>query len=338
MPMTVRFAAVLCLTAPMLLAQTATIGDRSIPREWVVAEAAPKLELLASERRSCLRDVDRKEYEVLERALRTVARRELVTREAAKRGVTTQALLDTVAAEPVTDEEVTAMVDANRARFPDVPAAELAHAAREQLSRRKLDAALNAFYTRLEAEHGVRYAHEPPRIAVDANGPSAGPANAPVTIVQFADFECAACRAFQPVLQRVRREFGDRVRVVYRHFPLEAHPRAVPAAEASMCAGEQGKFWPMHDALFAAQALDAPAIRKAAETAGVQLTPFDRCREAHTFAARIDEDRRAGLRLDLDGTPTTFINGRFVSGAASYETVAAIVQDELQRAGGTKSE
>ncbi len=137
----------------------------------------------------------------------------------------------------------------------------------------------------------VRVMFEAPRanIAVDANDPSLGPASAPVTIVEFSDFQCPFCQRAVPTLKQVRAKYGDKVRIVWKDFPLtQIHAQAFKAAEGSRCAGEQGKFWEFHDHLFAnQQALQPEALKKYAER------PWPRCGEVRQLP-RLVEIRRDG--------------------------------------------
>jgi protein-disulfide isomerase len=154
-----------------------------------------------------------------------------------------------------------------------------------------------------------------------------------VTIVEFADFQCPYCRRMAPVLRELLEKYPRDVRLVYRQLPLtELHPDALHAAEASLCAREQGKFWEMHDALFADQgALDLEGLKRTAAELQLKAQPFADCLGSDRPVGVIRADTQAATDLAVNGTPGLFINGRFVSGAVSYEEMAAIIDDELQR-------
>jgi len=182
-----------------------------------------------------------------------------------------------------------------------------------------------------------RVAFEPTRIDVDADGyPAKGPTDAPVTIVEFSDFQCPFCSRLLPSLRQVVEEYGNQVRVVFRQFPLSSlHPDAQKAAEASLCANEQGMFWEMHDAMFEnQQALGVEQLKATARSLGVDGTDFDSCLDSGRFAAEVAADLQAGRAIGVNGTPALFINGRFLSGAKPFEDIAELVDDELRRAGG----
>jgi protein-disulfide isomerase len=146
---------------------------------------------------------------------------------------------------------------------------------------------------------------------------SIGPENAAVTLVEYGDLECPYCGMAHPVVQSIRRELGGELRFVFRHFPLaEAHPHARRAAQAAEAAGAQGKFWEMHDALFAnQQALeDADLVRYAREL-GLDVERFARDLESGTYERRVRDDFRHGVRSGVNGTPTFFINGSRFDGS-----------------------
>jgi protein-disulfide isomerase len=140
---------------------------------------------------------------------------------------------------------------------------------------------------------------------------SLGPGNAPVTLLEYGDFECPYCRAAHPILQGVRRKMGDRLRLVFRHFPLaEAHPHAEHAAEAAEAAGAQGRFWEMHDLLFENQsALDDDDLAMYAAKLGLDAQRVAREIASGTYVNKIRGDFRGGIRSGVNGTPTLFING-----------------------------
>jgi protein-disulfide isomerase len=174
------------------------------------------------------------------------------------------------------------------------------------------------------------------RVEVATEGfPSKGRANAPVTIVEFSDFECPSCRRLLPVLEQVQEAYGDHVRFVYRHFPLSnVHPTAHKAAEASMCADEQGRFWEMHDAMFADQgALAVTDLKATARSLGLDGTVFDECLDSGRQEGRVLADLEAGRSVGVRGTPTLLINGRMGTGVQRFETLARIIDEELESEG-----
>src|SRR5882724_11542416 len=148
--------------------------------------------------------------------------------------------------------------------------------------------------------------------AVGARDHVRGPAAAPVTLVEYADFECPFCGRAFPELQRVLQDLGQRVRFVFRHFPvIEQHPYAESAAEVAEAAGTQGKFWEMHDLLFRRQAaLDDDHLLAYVRELGLDAERVQRELERQVHRARVLEDIETGLRSGVSGTPMFFINGR----------------------------
>ncbi len=173
---------------------------------------------------------------------------------------------------------------------------------------------------------------EEPRVDVDAVGPSKGPTTAPVTIVEFSDFQCPFCQRAANTVGKVLADYAGQVRLVYRQFPLEFHDKAFKAAEAGMCANEQGKFWEMHDHLFGDQKhLDVPSLKEAARSIGLDGDKFDKCLDSGQFADAVRKDMTAGQKAGVSGTPAFFINGRMISGAQPYESFREVVDQELKR-------
>jgi len=171
------------------------------------------------------------------------------------------------------------------------------------------------------------------RKCVSFEGTPKGSAKALVTIVEYSDFQCPYCSRVLPTLDRLIKEYPDKVRVFFRQNPLPFHDKAALAAEAALAAGAQGKFWKMHDELFAnQQALDRPALEKYAEKIGLNMTKFKAALDNHTFKAVVDKDLAEARDLGVQGTPNFFINGRPLRGAVPYEQFKSATDDEIARA------
>lgn len=142
-----------------------------------------------------------------------------------------------------------------------------------------------------------------------------GGADAPVTLVEYGDFECPHCARAHPIVQRVQAQLGGSLRFVFRHFPLtEIHPHAEHAAEAAEAAGARDKFWEMHDAIYEHQpdglhALDDPALARYATAIGLDAAPVAAEIAADAYLERVQEDFMSGVRSGVNGTPTFFLNG-----------------------------
>lgn len=173
--------------------------------------------------------------------------------------------------------------------------------------------------------------YNPPTLTVPV-GPddwSEGPADAPVTFVEYGDFECPHCGAMEPVLKELRRLAGPGMRFVFRHFPLtSSHPFAEVAAEAAEAAGAQGAFWPMHDALLANQnALAAPDLIDRAATLGLDTQRVEADLASHAYEPNVRDDFMSGVRSGVSGTPTFFINGVRHDDDYSLEALVRAVQN-----------
>jgi len=171
------------------------------------------------------------------------------------------------------------------------------------------------------------------RKCVPLDGTPKGSDKALVTVVEFSDFQCPYCSRVLPTLDRLLKEYPDKVRIFFKQNPLPFHDKAPLAAEAALAAGAQGKFWKMHDELFTnQQALDRPALEKYAEKIGLNMVKFKAALDGHTFKAAVDKDLTEARELGVQGTPNFFINGRPMRGAVPYEQFKSATDDEIRRA------
>lgn len=162
--------------------------------------------------------------------------------------------------------------------------------------------------------------------------PSQGPENAPVTIIEFSDYQCPYCaRWYQDVYTRLMKDYQGKVRFVYRDFPLYSiHPEAEPAAEAANCAGEQGAYWQFHDALFGQKnGLGGPAYTQYARELGLNIDQFNKCVSEHRYKGEVDADFKFASNLGVSSTPTFFVNGLAIVGAQPFEVFQQIIDKEL---------
>ena len=159
-----------------------------------------------------------------------------------------------------------------------------------------------------------------------------GPPDAPVTLVEYGDYQCPYCGAAHPIVKELQRQLGDRLRFVFRHFPLTtAHKYAEQAAEAAEAAAAQGKFWPMHDLLFESQPrLTVDDLHGYAEQLGLDLERFDRELAEHVHAPRVQEDFMGGVRSGVNGTPTFYINGARHDDSYDVDTLLAALERAAQ--------
>ncbi len=167
---------------------------------------------------------------------------------------------------------------------------------------------------------------------VSAHDHAEGPADALLTLVEYGDYQCPYCGAAYPVVKRLQKRLGKKLRFVFRNFPLtQAHPYALIAAEAAEAAAIQGKFWEMHDLLFEQQKLLKPEIIPSwAERIGLNLEQFGNDIKQGVVEKRIKEDRQSGIRSGVNGTPTFFINGTRYDSSPDYDSLLAALESELE--------
>ena len=195
-----------------------------------------------------------------------------------------------------------------------------------------------ALLDRLRTNQPVKILLEPKRVVVDSGGhPTLGAKDAPVTIVEFTDFQCPYCKASEATLKQLRDKYGDKIRLVHMDFPLPFHAHSLDAAKAARCANDQGKFWQFHDSLFANQSKMAPADLKAtAKTLGMNSTQFDACFDKAKYDSEIKADQAAGEKVGVDGTPAFFIDGRPLTGAQPAPKFEELIDDELANGSNNK--
>jgi protein-disulfide isomerase len=160
-----------------------------------------------------------------------------------------------------------------------------------------------------------------------------GPPSAPITLVEFGDFECPFCGRSYPAVRRIRSELGDRLRFVFRHYPRPEHPHARHAAEAAEAASAQGRFWEMHDQLFEHQAaLTDGDLAQFAADIGLDVERFQRELTSHVYVDRVQHDIENGARSDVHGTPTFFINGVKHEGPDTFDDLMNAIREQLPEA------
>ena len=171
------------------------------------------------------------------------------------------------------------------------------------------------------------------RYSVDIGGsPSRGAENAKVVLVEFSDFQCPFCGRVTPTLDEVRKNFSSDVRVVFKHLPLSMHPKAPAAHAAAEAAHLQGKFWEMHDLIFAKQGEMSPEkYVEYAKQIGLDVARFQRDVASDAVKKRVAADSAEASKLGVSGTPAFFVNGRFLSGAQPYASFEALIKEELGR-------
>jgi protein-disulfide isomerase len=319
-------------TGAELPAVVATIGDEKITREDLLERIGGNLDAIENQYR-------RNKDKAIEEGIQKILKEKVLDAEAAKQGKTMEQLVEAEAGgslEP-SETEIADWYKRNKLRVGERTLDEVRVSIVQLLKAQRVKAAKDKLEQRLNDERKVTVLYQPYRLAFNNEGaPTLGKAGAPVTVVEFSDFQCPFCYQFAPTLKRVEKDFGSKVQVVYRQLPLVTiHPFAFKAAEASLCAHDQGKFWEMHDAMFADQQKLAVADLKAtARRLGMDDKKFNSCMDTGKFTEKVQNDMIEGSKLGITGTPAVFINGVFLEGGAvPYETVAGAIQKELERAG-----
>jgi protein-disulfide isomerase len=275
-------------------------------------------------------------FEARRAALEEIVGNTLLDQEAKARGVDRRALTEqeiTSKAAPVTDADVSEWYEANQSRVQGAPLDQVQAPIRALLVQQRTQAARQQFVDALKARTAVSVMLDPPRQVVEEAGrPARGPASAPIQMIEFSDFQCPFCLRANPTVTQVLNTYGDRIRFVYRHYPLPNHANARPAAEAAQCANEQGKFWPYHDKLFELGGrLSDADLKQTAVDVGLDVTTFNACVDTHKYKADVDADIAAGDEAGVSGTPAFFINGRVLTGAQPFEAFKRVIDEELAR-------
>lgn len=307
----------------------ARVNGKVITAGEVHAAASDQFELLE-------REYLQRKHEIAETELKKMVQDRLLDAEAAARGVTKDKLLADVKPAEVTDADADAFYEKNKAQMPPRPKESILPQIKSYLAQKGAQDARDGYVKTLEDKYKVEYMLEPMRVEVASNGfPAKGPAVAPVTIVEFSDFQCPYCSRITPTLQEVVTKYGSKVRLVFRQFPLPMHQNAAKAAEAALCANEQGKFWEMHDAMFKDQGgLAVDGLKsKAAGITGINAASFNSCLDSGKETPAVQTDMKAGTKAGVNGTPAMFVNGRFISGVVSTDDLSKVIDEELKKKG-----
>jgi len=291
-----------------------------------------------SEIAMALYQLEQQARELRMQRLQMIVERRLLQKEADGRGVSVQELLRSEVdskIEEVAEEDVNSLLGDQGLERTEQNVERARDYLRSLAARRRYGEFLDSL------DVGGRVAISPlpipeqPTVEVSVSGAQMrGRADAPVTIIEFGDFGCGYCRRSAPVLKRLLDTYGDKLRLVYRHFPLGERTRGRRAAEASECAGVQGRFWEYHDLLYEeAGEMDDAGLKAYATKVALDEKAFAACLEAGEFAEKVQEDREAGARAGVNATPTFFVNGRYVRGAQPYEAFKQFIDEELGRLG-----
>jgi protein-disulfide isomerase len=285
--------------------------------------------------RGKLLQLEQQRYEVTLQAVEDVIAERLLEAEAGRRGVTLEALLENEIHSKVKDPtnlEVETFYEQQKQRIRR-PLEDVRAQVAEGLKALQARQLHDELVANLREKSKVEVRLEPPRVPVElSQAPLRGPADAPVTIVEFSDFQCPYCKGIQPVIQQLRERYPEQVNWRFKDLPLTAiHPGAQSAAEAARCAGEQGKFWEYRDALFKADQVTLDMHKGVAESLGLDGEPFMRCMASGKYREAVETDGQEAEALGISGTPTFVINGIVLAGAQPLEEFTRVIESELSR-------
>ena len=324
----------LCLALPLAsFAQTATLSNAGDPVATVAGRPVSEEELLEALGPQQVMQLRAQEYDAKSKALESLIRLKLVQTEAKERGISAEQLIEQEVESKVvdpTDGEVEAFFWGQGqagTRFDDVK-----EQYRAALKRLKLQKARQVYADSLRAKFDVAILLRPPsaNVAYDPARVKGDP-KAPVTIIEFSDFQCPFCKKTESTLNALLTKYNGRVKLAFMDFPLqEIHPQAFSAAEAARCAGEKGRFWEYHDALYADQSkLSEAELLTRARALRLDEKSFQSCIEGGKFKSKVESDVEQGKKAGIVGTPGFFINGVFLSGAQPQAEFERIIDNQL---------
>jgi len=335
---------VIFICAALILAAPLILSAQDPQKPVAIVEGQPIFEQdLMSVAGPSLLELGKQEYKAKSDALDKLIRKKIVEAEAKKRGLTADELLkqevDSKVADP-SDEEAKGYYLAVKSQTT-LPFDQIKPQVIQHLKASAIQEARDKFVDSLRDKAQVSILLQAPVVHVDYDSARVkGDPGAPVTIVEFADFQCPYCSKVQPALKTVLAKYEGKVKLAFRDFPLSTiHPHAEMAAEGSRCALEQGKYWEMHDAMFGDQAkLEEADLVKTAAGLGMDQKAFESCLKSGKYKAAVGRDAEAGSQVGVNGTPAFFINGEFLNGAQSDADFDKIIDRELAAVGGKHSE
>jgi protein-disulfide isomerase len=330
----------------IVLAGAAVVGARTVYGARAATTAAKvageviTLDEVKEAAKPELTKLEEQRFAILDDKLERLISDRLIDREAKRRGISVDQLVrdEVIAKAPqVTGEEVAVFMAQNRERLPKGDEAQVKIQVWNYLRGLRANQQRQVFDQELRAQTQVTTYLEAPaaaRVAVNAEGGFVrGATDAPVTIVEFSDFQCPYCKLVTSTLQQVLERYRGKVKLVFRDNPIAAlHPDSPLAHQAARCAGEQGKFWEYHDVLFDRAPRHALAdLRQYAADLGLDTTAFAQCVDSHKYDVAVNRDVQEAQRLGITGTPTFFIDGLELAGAQPVTAFQRIIDRELTR-------
>jgi protein-disulfide isomerase len=326
------------LAAALCLAAAEPDGAvRSNPASNILVEInGTKITLADFERKhpTALFQAQNSYYEAQRKAIESFVDQYLMEEQAKKENITVSELLERHIISKIAKEP---SEEALRVFYEGVDTNEPFEAVRsrivEGLRQRRALKLRTAYLESLRSQAKIKVQLAPPRAAISLKDTAVkGPARALVTLVEYADYECPYCQQIVPVVAKLRSEFKDQLAYAFKDLPLPMHANAQKAAEASRCAESQGKYWEYHDLLFVRKQFEADGLKGLARELKLDGEKFDKCLDSGEKAEAVRLHASEAQSLGLQGTPSFFVNGRAVNGAVSYESLRALIEEELRAA------
>jgi protein-disulfide isomerase len=291
---------------------------------------------------SKLLDARRNVYNMKKERLDQLIVEKVLEKEAKQQGKTLESLVEQIAPQAslqVGEPEIDKYLDDNQERLKEFKGnpAELRERLKLFLEQQKRSQILIDYARSLELKYGVKVLlpiPSPPKVKVDTEGaPSLGPANAPVTIVEFSDYQCPACRSIHEIVRQISSIYGDKIHWVFKDYPLRRHKEAFKAAEASYCAQDQGKFWEYREKLYVASDLSPENLVNIAAEVGMSREKFSECLQASKYKALVEKNTQDAIETGVDRTPSFMINGVVHAGGLPLDNFKGMIDEELRKAG-----
>ncbi|MBC76338.1 MAG: hypothetical protein CME64_10015 [Halobacteriovoraceae bacterium] len=284
-----------------------------------------------------LYELENKIFDTKMNKLKSLIIEKLMAQDPAKKGLTNEEYMDKHIAKgvKVSESDINSFVKEKNIPKEQVNA-QIKERIRGYLIAEKKKDAVETWLAKKTKSTGIEvYLDKPRRPSFDVEvgkAPVAGPESAPITIVEFSDFQCPYCSKAAETINKVKKDYGSKVRVVFKQYPLPFHSQAKMAANAALCAWEQKpeNFWKMHDKLFADQSkLGKEGLQATAKSVGVDMEKFNTCLDGGKYMSMIEKDIQQGKDLGVKSTPTFFVNGKLLQGAQPYETFKELIDEEL---------
>lgn len=333
------------------LSMTVGCNERRPEKPNVVTKEAPKPEVVAKiggeeitldnligDSKVDYFDIKKREYDFKMSRLNEIMAEKLIGAEAKKANMTYEEFVEKKVA-----HGTVSISDKDYKKFvldKHIPEAQITPQIKERimsyLQTTKKQDAITRYVSQLTKANPVEIYFTKPKMQVNVEvgkAPVYGKSDAPVTIIEWSDFECPYCSRAAETVSEIKKKYGHKVKIAFKHFPLPMHKDAKPAAEASMCVNDQGsdKFWKFHDAAFKNQdKLDKDNLEKFAIQAGADKKQYQECLASSKFKSFVEQDMNAGEKLGVRSTPTFFVNGQLLSGALPVDSFSEVIDEELK--------